>query len=402
MNRFLKIIRITVKNISRNMVHNLIMAVFVVAAVFFMNISLASYRYSHYLNEFAKTSGLYDSFMYAGQPNKHAYSEYLESSGEDLTEKAMAYVGEKLKHLKADGVIADYSRCFRSGNLLDGNTDEQADFLYIKPEVLKELSMPVAEGDWFNASPPADRSEGLVPVVIGNHLKSVYGLGDIFTATSGDTQYIVIGILGRGTRFPGMSAGGSGMDLNTVMRIADDMVIVAEEPMERYGSFIIRFPEQNQTASEQEVLEKVADITDAFSFRYLTDRAHEDNSYGIQMQTTLAVLALLICIAGTACGNLLSAARGKKRQAVYFLCGMKPKTSVVCMALENLVKLYLPAGIGLYVFYTFCRKQEYQDLYPGACNIWITGLIITVIFAASVVHPLSTVLKNRELNVIHS
>lgn len=400
MNRFLKIIRITVKNISCNMVHNIIIAVFVVIAIFFMNISLASYRYSHYLNEFAKTSGLYDSFMYAGQPNKHAYSEYLESTGENLDEKAMAYVGDELKHLKTDGVIADYSKCFRSGNLLDGNTN--ADFLYIKPEILKELSMPVAEGEWFDACPLDYKKKGLVPVVIGNHLKSIYGPGDIFTDASGDTQYIVIGILGRGTRFPGMSAGGSGMDLNTVMWIADDMVIVAEEPMERYGSFIIRFPEQNQTASEQEVLEKVADITDAFSFRYLADRAHEDNSYGIQMQTTLAVLALLICIAGTACGNLLSAARGEKRQAVYFLCGMKPKTSVVCMALENLVKLYLPAGIGLYVFYTFCKKQEYQDLYPGACNIWITCLIITVIFAASVVHPLSTVLKNKELNVIHS
>lgn len=87
MNRLLKIIRITVKNTSCNMVHNIIIAVFVVIAIFFMNVSLASYRYSHYLNEFAKTSGLYDSFMYAGQPNKHAYSEYLESTGFVILQK---------------------------------------------------------------------------------------------------------------------------------------------------------------------------------------------------------------------------------------------------------------------------------------------------------------------------
>lgn len=382
------------------MVHNIIMAVFVVAAVFFMNISLASYRYSHYLNEFAKTSGLYDSFMYAGQPGKHVYNDYLERTGENLEEKAMAYVGDELKHLKADGVIADYSRCFRSGNLLDGNTG--ADFLYIKPGLLEELSMTVAEGDWFGTGSRDYRSEGLVPVVIGDHLKSIYQTGDIFTDTFSDTRCIVIGILGRGTRFPGMSAGGSGMDLNSVMRIADDMVIVAEEPVEQYWSYIIRLPEQDRAASEQKVLEKVADITDAFSFRYLADRAHEENSYMMQMQTTLAVLALLICITGTACGNLLSAAREKRRQAVYFLCGMRPKTGAACMALENLVKLYLPAGIGWYMFSDFCRKQEYRGLHPGACNVWITGIIITVIFAASVMHPLAIVKKNRELNVLHS
>lgn len=402
MNRFMKIFHITVKNISRNIIHNIIIAVFVVAAVFFMNISLASFRYSHYLNEFAKLSGLYDSFMYVADSNKDAYFGYSESTGEDLSEKARAYVAAELEQLKADGVIADYSRSVRSGTLLGTDTDERANFLYMKPELLEELSISVAEGEWFGTGSQDYRSEGLVPVVIGDHLKSIYQTGDIFSDASGDTRYVVIGILGRGTRFLGMSAGGSGMDLNSVMQIADDFVIVAEEPVEQYWSFIIRLPEQNKAVSEQTVLEKVADVTDAFSFRYLADRAHEDSSYGIQMQTTLAVLALLICIAGTACGNLLSSARGKKRQAVYFLCGMKPETGVVCMALENVVKLYLPALAGIYMFFSYCRKQEYMDLYPGVYNILVTGVIITVIFAVSVVRPLSMAKGSVSLDITHN
>lgn len=401
MNRFFKIFRIIKKNIRCNMGHNVIMIVFVVAAVFFMNVSFASFRYSYYLNEFAKTSGLYGSFMYAGIPNKHAYSEHMENTGEDLSEKAKSNVANELKQLKTDGVIANYSRGFRSGDLAGADTDVQVDFLYMKPELLEELSIPMEKGEWFGPETRNYKDEGLVPVVIGNKLKSIYQTGDIFTTASADTRYVVTGILERGTRFLGMSAGGSGMDLNTVIRIADDFIIVAEEPTEQYCSFIIRLPEQNKDSSEQEVLKKVADITDAFSFRHLTDKAHEDNVYIAQMQTTFAVLALLICIAGTACGNLLAFARGKKRQAVYFLCGMKPQTGMFCLILENLLKLYLPATIGLWVFFYYCRKQEYDCLYPGVYNIWITGAIITVIFAAAVAHQISITKENKELNIIH-
>lgn len=404
MNHFFKILRITRKNISRNMIHNLIMVVFVAAAVFFMNISLASFMYSNYLNEFAKTSGLYDSFMYAGETNKHAYFEYMESTGEDLSEKTREYVADELKKLKADGIIADYSRGLRVGYPAGENTDEIIDFLYIKPVLLEELSMPVAEGEWFGSGSSSRdyRSEGLVPVVIGSHLKSIYRTGDIFADASGDTRYVVTGILERGARFLGMSAGGSGVDLNSVARIADDFVIVGEEPEDRYSSFLIRLPEQNREACEQKVLEKIADVADAFSFRDLADRAREGNSYVTEMQTTLAVLALFICIAGITCGNLLSYARGKKRQAVYFLCGMKPQTGMLCLVLENMVRIYFPMAAGLWIFFYYCRKQEYRDLYPGGYNICVTVVIITFIFAAAVAYQMSITRKNKELDIIHS
>lgn len=392
MNSLIKLSCIIIKNIRCSLAQNLMMVLFTATAVFFMNISLASFRYGNHLNEFSKTSGLYDSFIFVGDSVKRAYAEYQESGGEDLSRKANEYVAEELEQLKLDGTIADYTRSCKVGDeAFHKETGVDAEFCFIKPDMLKELSVPVAEGDWFDTCPPDYWKKDMVPVVIGNNLKSVYGIGEVFTRDFGGVKMkcTVTGILEHGTFFLNPNVGGSGMDLNSVVQSADSLVIVAQEYSDSYGSFFVRLPEKNRAASEQAVLGKIADVSDAFSFRHLTDKAQEDNSYGIEMQTTLAVLALLICIAGTACGNLLSFVRGKKRQAVYFLCGMKPGTGVFCMALENLLKLYLPAAAGLYVFFTFCRRQEYHDLYPGAYNVWITGAFITVIFAASTVRPFS-------------
>lgn len=403
MNSFIKIFCIIIKNVRCSLAHNLIMVLFTATAVFFTNISLASFRYSNHLNEFSKTSGLYDSFMFVGNSTKRAYSEASENGGEDLSVKANEYVMEELEQLKSDGTIADYTRsCGVGDGVFSEETGVDAEFCFIKLDMLKKLSVPVAEGDWFDTCPPDYCKKDMIPVVIGDNLKSVYGIGEVFTRNFGEVKIkcMVTGILEHGTLFLNPNVGGSGMDLNTTVQSADSMVIVAQEYSDSYGSFFIRLPEKNRVASEQAVLGKIADISAIFSFRYLTDKAWEDNSYGIEMQTTLAVLALLICISGIACGNLLSYARGKKRQAVYFLCGMKPGTGVFCMVLENLLKLYFPAAAGLYVFFAYCRRQEYQDLFPGVYNVWITGAFITVIFAASIVRPFSIAKGSVSLNIV--
>ena len=41
-----------------------------------MNISLSSFRHCMYQNTHVQSSGLYDSYMYAGVPSKQAYYKY--------------------------------------------------------------------------------------------------------------------------------------------------------------------------------------------------------------------------------------------------------------------------------------------------------------------------------------
>lgn len=398
MNSFFKLSHIIIKNICRSKLRNFIMVLFIVAAVFFMNLSLASFRYGNELNEFARTSGLYDSFMFVGMPAKQVYFEY--SGEKDLFVEANKYVADELEQLKAKEVIADFSRSCQIGASIGEDMNVEAEFFFMRSDLLEKLSMQVAEGKWFDSCFPDNQKEDLVPVVIGDNLKCIYQTGDIFEENTFDIKCIVIGVLRHGARFLDAGVGGSGTDLNHATQIADNLVIVAKEYVQGKSSFAIRLPEKNKAISEQMVLEKTADISDTFSFRYLTDQANKGNIYQMQMQTTLAVLALLICIAGTACGNLLSFVQGKKRQAVYFLCGMKPKMGVVCMALENLLKLYLPALAGLIVFFVYCRERDYYGLSAGVYNILLTGVIITVIFAISVVRPLSIAKAAAALNAI--
>ena len=118
------------------------------------------------------------------------------------------------------------------------------------------------------------------------------------------------------------------------------------------------------------------------------------------MQTTLSILALLICIVGMKCGNLLSFVKGKRRLAVYFLCGMDKRTSILVVLLEGILKLYVPAVIGFNLFYSYCRKQLFDGLYVDFMNAFFTVVIITFIFVGTLIRTLQISKKNEELKIL--
>lgn len=89
MTYMMKLLSMTWKNIKRDGIHNMILIIFVIAAVFFMNNALGSFRYCRYLNHFVKDTGLYDSYIYSAYPNKEPYHEV---DGEDLSPKAHQYM----------------------------------------------------------------------------------------------------------------------------------------------------------------------------------------------------------------------------------------------------------------------------------------------------------------------
>ena len=120
MNRILKLIKISARNIGQNIIHNIILIIFVISLVFFMNISLSSFRHCMYQNTLVQSSGLYDSYMYAGVPAKQVY--YSES-GEDMYLAADKYVTNELNDIKNSGVIDNYFSISETNMMLNNESD---------------------------------------------------------------------------------------------------------------------------------------------------------------------------------------------------------------------------------------------------------------------------------------
>lgn len=399
MNHIIKLLKISWKNIGQNGVHNMIVMIFVICSVFFMNISLSSFRHCIYQNTLVQSAGLYDLYMYAGIPSKQTY---YDNSSEDMFLAADYYVRHALDKTKGEGYISGYFPIYETNTVIDGNQTAETKFFFANYDLLKDLSFPVAKGEWFDTYSFEASKDTPIPIVIGYNLKSIYHVGEIVTINGFDDSYIVAGILKPNTLFIHSGAGGSGIDLNSVTQIADDMIIVAKEAEGYQGSFMIKLSDNSRDVSEKAVLKEIADVVDTFSFQYLADEAYQSNLFEIQMQITLSILALLICIVGMECGNLLSFVRGKRRLAVYFICGMNKKTSILVNLFEGALKLYCPAIVGFHLFFLYCKKESFDGLYVDFMNTFFTVLVITLIFAGTLIRTLHIAEKNDELMILQA
>ena len=399
MNRILKLIKISARNIGQNIIHNIILIIFVISSVFFMNISLSSFRHCMYQNTLVQSSGLYDFYMYAGVPAKQVY--YSES-GEDMYLAADKYVTNELNDIKNSGVIDNYFSISETNMMLNNESDMEVRMFFGSSDLLKNISFQVIKGKWFDAYSGDSLDEEYVPIVIGYNLKSVYNVGQILNLDGVDEKCIVAGILRPNTLFLHAGTGGSGIDLNNVMRNSDNIIIVAKEPDGYGNSYIIKLSEEENAKAEDIVLGAIADVVDTFSFKNLANQAYQSNLFEIQMQTILAVLALITCIVGMKCGNLLSFIKGRKRMAVYFLCGMDRQTSFWVTTLEGIFKLYVPTLVGLYSFYNYCKKQSFDGFYIDFFNIFFTVVIITIIFAGTLIRTIHIAKNNQELYIVQS
>lgn len=400
MDNLLKLLKITSKRLKQNFFRNIIIIIFVMTAVFFMNISLSTLRHCIYQNTLAHSSGLYDSYMYAGLPSKQAY---YNNNGTDMFQKADEYIRLSLSKAKKEGRINDYFPIDESLVSLKGISDTQVRIFSADYDLLKNLSFPVAKGKWFDKYPYSAEGDDPVPIVVGYNLKSTYHVGQITSIGSSDENYIVIGILKLNTLFLESGAGGSGIDLNSVTQPADNMIIIAKESeYAHHSSFIIELPDENQEDSEKTVLNEISDVTGTFSFQYLADKAYRDNIFGIQMHITMSILTLLICITGMECTNLLSFVREKRKLSVYFLCGMNKSAGILTSLLEGMLKLYIPAAVGYNIFILYCRRNAFNGLYVDFINIILTEVVITLIFIGTLVKTLRVAEKNNALTILQS
>lgn len=373
MDKIKKITYLSVSNYNHNFIGNILVGVFTVLAVFFMNISFSSYRYEVILNKTIKESGLENSFMYIGYPNKHVYAE-----NEGMNEKAEKYVSEKLSHLKESGHIEGVYPVECSESYISDT--EYTEVLITELELLKALNYPVKKGMWFNNYDSHEKKN--IPVVIGASMGKIYGIGDTVTLEGIDSEGTVIGILKDNTLFIEPTSTGNGMNLNSITVNANNMIIAAAEIDGITGNGCIVKLVENDKQSMELVFNAVGDVVYAFSISELAQKASEDNRFLSEMQTTLAVLSFLVCITGMGCNTILSMAREDKRRAICQICGMSLHDTIASIIFEGIIRLFLPMIVGIIIFFRYCAKQSYEGLYVDMTNIALTIIIAVALYTA--------------------
>lgn len=386
----MKVLKMIFGNFKNNALRNLIMIIFVGISVFLLNISLSRFMHQEYINNVVRDCGLYDNFMYAAPPNKKAYRTDSDN-GEGTSTAALNYVRGQLENLKSCKIIDNY---FTLGHFKVG--DDNAEYLIYPQELAIDLKFPVSKGKWFDVG---DFADNLTPIVVGSGLSGRFKVGESVEVPGIVGNCVVTGILERDAMVLTIGAGGNGMDLNSTFISGNNAIIACVPQVDEIddcGGTIIKTAPQNQ----KEVINKVSDISYTFTFKNLAQNAYESNCLNTEMQTTVFILMMVVCVAGVSSGNLLATISCKKKYATYFLCGMDWKTGVLTTLAESLIKLAVPAAVGYAMFYKWCVDQNFWALRVTDVNLILTIVFLIVIFLLTSLKPLLDIKHTSPVRII--
>lgn len=387
-----KMIKIICGNIKKDTLNNIIMIIFIFFSIFLMNISLSRFIHQEYINNLVQDCGLYDNYMYFSPPIKKAYRQ----ENNDMKHAAAEYARNQLYELKAENKIDSYFTVANFGGAIMGDDNDRTNYYFYPPELAIDLHFPVSKGKWFS---DYTFENGLTPVVIGSELAGRFKIGGKYTFRCIDGECIVIGVLKRNTMILRAGSGGSGMDLDGTFALGNNAIIACEEYKDKMfntGTIIIKSSVDNQ----QEIFDRIGDISYMFTFKELAERAYEANRYNTEMQTIVFVLMIVVCVAGVSSGNLLATISCKKKFAVYFMCGMDWKTSVWITLTESIIKLVIPATVGYAMFYKWCSDRSFFTLRISETNIVITVFFLFGIFLLTSLMPLLDISRTSPVKII--
>lgn len=253
----------------------------------------------------------------------------------------------------------------------------------------------MSTGVWFDKY---KFNENVTPVVVGSDFKGRFKVGERISLFNPEKEYLVIGVLKRNAMVLSANSGGNGMSLNSVFEIGNNVIIAATDEIEETYSrgALVRSSLENR----RYVFEKLGDISYVFTFEKLAQKAYDDNRFLTEMQTTLFVLMLTVCIAGVSSSNLLATISCKKRYAIFFMCGMDWKTAVRITFTESVIKLILPAIIGYGLFINWCVEREYWQLRVTSMNVFVTIFFLAAIFLMTSLLPLLDIKRTSPVRII--
>ena len=384
----LKLLKIIFGNIKKDILHNIIMIVFVAISIFLMNISLSRFMHQEYINNIVREYGLYDNYMYAAPPDKSSYYKNDYSSNKASPGK---YVRDQLEELKDNGTIEN---CFTATHFTHGI--ENIEYMLYPRELALDIRFPLSKGRWFSSD---DIGKDYTPVIVGSGLAGNFKVGETVELMGINGKCIIIGILERNAMVLTIGAGGNGMDLNSTFISGNNMVVACvpqiDEEYDGSGTIIKTSPQ-----NRKEVFDRISDIVYTFTFEELAKSAYENNRLITEMQTTVFILMMVVCIAGVSSGNLLAAIFCKKKYAAYFLCGMDWKTGVSVTLSESLIKLVIPAAAGYAMFCKWCVDQNFWALRVTNVNLILTIFFLIVIFLLTSLKPLLDIKHTSPVRII--
>lgn len=389
-----KDLKIILGNSKNNLLRRIISMVIVGISIFLMNVTLSRFMYQEYLNSLVRDCGLYNNYMYSAPPDKGVY---FQNDGQtNLRAAALNYVHDNLAELRTEGIIDDfYSATSFSGPIAD-NPDERAYYLLYPKDFLCNIKFLTTKGVWFDKY---DFDDNTTPVVIGSDLAAKYKIGGKYKFRGIDTEVSVIGVLNRNAMVLRCGSGGNGIDLNSVFRKGNDVIIACADNMDfsaSSGATIIKVSEQYH----QNVLERISDIVYTFSFKELSDTAYENNRLITEMQFVVFALMMVVCVTGVSSNNLLETIRCKKKYAIYFMCGMDWKCCIRISFIEGLINLIIPTLLGYAAFLMWCDDQQFNALRVTNVNILLTILFIICVFALTSLGPLFDIKRTSPVKII--
>lgn len=397
----MRLFKIISANFKQSRLRNIIMIIFVGASVFLMNMSLSGFMHREYLNNYVRICGLYDDYMYVTDSYKSVYYQSGYSDGQDNSvnkrQQAREYIREQLDGLKEKGIVEGSYSVSHFNAPISYDITDRAEFLIYPKALAYELRFPVSSGKWFEENVAGNE---YTPVVVSSDMSLRFKVGDVIDSRYLEKTGLVVGVLEPNAMVLSPGAGGNTIDLNNVFTTADNMIIACvDEISERdeMGTKVIKVSPQNQ----QEVFDSVGDITYAFTFKDMSDRAYESNSLLTEMQTVVFVLMLIVCITGVSSSNLLETISCKKRYAVYFMCGMDWADSVKITFIQSLLKLVVPAGLGYLGFiWWWSGVRDYYPLRVTGVNIIMTILFILTVFVLTSLKPLFDIKRTSPVKII--
>lgn len=308
----------------------------------------------------------------------------------------MNYVHDNLEQLRAEGKIFEFYNAASFNGPIADNPDERAYYLLYPKDFLCDIKFPITKGVWFDKY---NFDDNTIPVVIGSDLAAKYKIGGKYKFRGIDTEAKIIGVLDKNAMVLRCGAGGNGIDLNSVFRNGNDVIIACTDNMDYSvgsGATIIKVSEQYQ----HNVLDCISDIVYTFSFKELSDTAYENNRLITEMQFVVFALMMVVCITGVSSNNLLETIRCKKKYAIYFMCGMDWKCCTVISFIEGLINLIIPALLGYIAFLKWCEEQNFNALRITNANIILTILFIICVFALTSLMPLLDIKNTSPVKII--
>lgn len=397
MSDWINVFTIVGKRISHNRFLYGVILLFVGGMTFFMNCYLSTVRYDINIVSFMENTGLDQQFMYVSHPSKWVYTQ------NNLVAEAEEYVNRELQDAKQKGIIDAFYPIVEVDMPFQEDVDVRALVCFLDYELLSQLSLPMFQGKGLQDYVPAGAAGEPVPIVIGYDLGQIFRVGDRVHLGNRNQEFIVTGILKKNSYFLDSNISGTGFSLNSILQNANNMVIAAEN--RQYSgvgnSYIVKLHGRDSRQAEEYIFGRLSDVVNTFSFRELSERAVQDNQLAIQMHGVLAVLALLTCIVGIECFDVLTFVRNRRRMAVYHMCGIDRRMNLkVCLA-DGIIRFFLPTILGLVVFFSFCEKQQYCGFYADWLNSVISVLLVAVVFAGSVGNTLAIGRKGEELSILN-